>query len=264
MRVDIVIPAHNEEHRLGRTLAAYRAACTGPGYRFWVALDGCTDGTAAVAAGHAAADGRVRVLEYPKLGKGGVIMETFRRCDAELIGFVDADGATAPGEFRRLVRAAARADGAIASRRHPTAVVPAQRPIGRRIASAGFQLGVRALFQLPYADTQCGAKVMRRHVVESCLPLLSSRDLLFDVDLLLVANRLGFRIVEVPTIWVDRRGSRVRAGDGHRMAASSVRLWLHHRVLPVEPSAVQHTPAAAPRALRPVGQRPVERERIAA
>jgi glycosyltransferase involved in cell wall biosynthesis len=236
-RVDIVIPAHNEEHRLGSTLAAYREACPGPGYRFWVALDGCTDDTAAVAAGHAAEDARVRVVEYPKLGKGGVIIETFRRCDAELLAFVDADGATAPPELRRLVRAARRADGAIASRRHPASVVPAQRPLKRRVASAGFSLGVRALFHLPYSDTQCGAKVIHRRVVEQCLPFLSARDLLFDVDLLLTANRLGFRIVEVPTIWVDRPGSRVRSSDSQRMAASSVRLWLRHRALPVEEPA---------------------------
>jgi len=243
-RVDIVIPAHNEEHRLGRTLSAYRAACP-DAYRFWIALDGCTDGTAAVAAEHAAEDARVHVIEYPKLGKGGVIMETFRRCDAELVGFVDADGATPPSELRRLARAALRADGAIASRRHPTAVVPAQRPLKRRIASAGFSLGVRALFQLPYSDTQCGAKVLRRHVVEQCMPLLSARDLLFDVDLLVTATRLGFRIVEVPTIWVDRPGSRVRASDSQRMAASSVRLWMHHRVLPVQESAAASGAALA-------------------
>jgi glycosyltransferase involved in cell wall biosynthesis len=236
-RVDIVIPAHNEEHRLGRTLTAYREACPGAGYRFWVALDGCTDDTAAVAAWHAAQDARVRVVEYPKLGKGGVIIETFRRCDAELLAFVDADGATPPSELRRLVRAARRADGAIASRRHPASVVPAQRPLKRRIASAGFSLGVRTLFQLPYSDTQCGAKVMHRRVVEQCLPLLTARDLLFDVDLLLTATRLGFRIVEVPTIWVDQPGSRVRSSDSQRMAASSVRLWLHHRALPVEEQA---------------------------
>ena len=99
----------------------------------------------------------------------------------------------------------------------------------------------RRIFGLPFSDTQCGAKVVRRHVIEGVLPLLSSRDFLFDVDLLLTAGRLGFRIIEVPTVWLDQEGSHVRAGaDGRRMAVSSLRLWLHHRALPVAPPEPEH------------------------
>lgn len=238
MRLDIVIPAHNEEQRIGRTLSSYRARCDGPDTRFRVALDRCTDRTRDVVEQHMAADPRVDVLEFPKLGKGGVLMEAFRVCDAELIGFVDADRATPPAEFLRLVEAARDADGAIASRRHPASVVPARGSLGRRIASAGFAFGVRALFRLPFEDTQCGAKVLHRHVVEQVLPLLSSRDFLFDVDLLVAARELGFRIVEVPTVWVAQDGSRVSPGaDAKRMAMSALRLWLHHRIIPIHAEA---------------------------
>ena len=239
MRLDIVIPAHNEEHRIGPTLAAYRAGCPDPGCRFLVGLDNCTDSTARVVEEHARADERVLKFEYPKLGKGGVIMETFRHCDADLIAFVDADCATLPNEMLRLAQVAATADGAIASRRHPAALVPRRRSLARRIASAGFAFGVRRVFRLPYTDTQCGAKVMRRDVVERVLPLLSSRDLLFDVDLLLTARNLGYKVVEVPTIWIDRDGSRVEAlTDARKMGFSLLRLWLHHRVLPVEAEGI--------------------------
>jgi glycosyltransferase involved in cell wall biosynthesis len=235
VRLDIVIPAHNEEHRIGPTLAAYRAGCPDPGCRFLVGLDNCTDSTALVVDQHARADERVVKFEYPKLGKGGVIMETFRHCDADLIAFVDADCATLPNELLRLAQVAVTSDGAIASRRHPAALVPRRRPLARRMASAGFAFGVRRVFRLPYSDTQCGAKVMQRDVVERVLPLLSSRDLLFDVDLLLTARALGYNIVEVPTIWIDRDGSRVEAlADARKMGLSLMRLWLHHRVLPVE------------------------------
>jgi hypothetical protein len=101
--------------------------------------------------------------------------------------------------------------------------------------SAGFAFGVRRLFRLPIADTQCGAKALRRDVVERCIPFVSSRDFLFDVDLLLVARQLGYRVAEVPTVWVDQSGSRLRGGrESLRMAASALRLWLHHRLLPVD------------------------------
>jgi glycosyltransferase involved in cell wall biosynthesis len=138
LRLDIVIPAHNEQDRIDRTLRAYRTACPQPRVSFLVALDACTDGTAEIVRRHARADGRVRCLEYPKLGKGGVIAETFRRSDADLVGFVDADGATPPRELLRLADAARRTDCAIASRRHPAALLPARRPLAREITSAGF------------------------------------------------------------------------------------------------------------------------------
>jgi glycosyltransferase involved in cell wall biosynthesis len=235
MRLDIVIPAHNEEHRIGPMLEAYRTRCDDPGVRFLVALDRCTDRTREIATEHARADDRVRVLDHPKLGKGGVIMESFRRCDGDLVGFVDADCATPPAELLRLAEVSQRADGAIASRRHAAALLPARRGIVREITSAGFAAGIRRLFGLPYGDTQCGAKVFRREAIERMLPLLSSRDYLFDVDVLVVARKLGFEVAEVPTIWIDKEGSRIRAAaDTARMAASALSLWLHHRVIPVE------------------------------
>jgi glycosyltransferase involved in cell wall biosynthesis len=243
LRLDIVIPAHNEEGRIGPTLDAYRARCAGPETRFLVALDRCTDGTAEVVSAHAEADSRVRLLEFPKLGKGGVIMESFRHCEGELVSFVDADCATPPGELLRLAEVAGRVGCAIASRHHPAAVLPAARPARRRLTSAGFAFVVRRLFRLPYADTQCGAKVFRRELIESALPLLSSRDFLFDVDMLLVVRELGHPVAEVPTIWIERDGSRVDAvADSKRMAASALRLWLHHRILPVDGARTERMP----------------------
>lgn len=242
MSLDIVIPAHNEEHRIDRMLQTYRKAFPEVGVRFLVALDCCSDGTADVVGRHSAVDPRVEIHEYPKLGKGGVIMESLRLSRADFVAFVDADCATPPGELQRLVDASTDADGAIASRWHPAAVVPVLRPIGRRAASAGFAAAVRWLFHLPYRDTQCGAKVLRRDVALAVTPLLSARDFLFDVDLLLVAHGLGLRIVEVPTVWIDQPGSRLDVvRDSKRMACSLLRLWIHHRVLPVRSAAGPQT-----------------------
>ena len=234
MSLDIVIPAHNEEGRIGRTLAAYRAAIPESDVRFHVALDDCADGTASIVSHHRSLDGRVVLHAYPKLGKGGVLMETFRRCDATYVGFVDADCATPPSELLRLVDALPYADMVIGSRHHAASVVPGKRELVRRVASAGFALSVRRLFGLPFTDTQCGAKVLRRDALERVIPLLSSRDLLIDVDLLLVTRALGLRVLEVPTVWIDQPGSRIRPwADTRKMSASLLRLWLHHRILPV-------------------------------
>ena len=109
----------------------------------------------------------------------------------------------------------------------------------------------------PFRDTQCGAKVLDRRLVDRVVPLLSSRDFVFDVDLLVTAGRLGYRVVEVPTVWVDQPGSRINVGtDSKRMAASLVRLWLQHRLSPVSPAPVAYPDdpiaARAPVPLQPV------------
>jgi glycosyltransferase involved in cell wall biosynthesis len=234
LRLDIVIPAHNEQHRIDAMLRAFRSRLISPEVRFLVAMDCCTDGTAEIVDSHAALDTRVEGITYPKLGKGGVIMETLRRCDADVVGFVDADCATPPAEFLRLADALGDADMVIAARWHRAAVLPGRRPLARRLESRLFASTVRRLFGLPYRDTQCGAKVFRRDVAEAIVPLLSSRDFLFDVELLIAARALGFRVVEVPTVWVDRAGSRLRAGrDGRRMAMSALRLWVHMKTIPL-------------------------------
>ncbi len=238
MRLDIVLPAHNEERRIDRTLHRYRGALADDGIGLLVALDGCTDRTADIVRHHAAVDPRVRLLEFPKLGKGGVLGEALRTSGAPLVGFVDADGATPPLELIRLaerVRDGNGVDLSIASRRMAASVSPSPRSLGRRVTSAGFASSIRRLFDLPFADTQCGAKVMTGAAAARIVPLLSSRDFLFDVDLLLTARRLGYGIDEVPTVWVDQDGSKLDAlVDARRMAASAVRLWFHHRVIPVE------------------------------
>ena len=243
MRLDIVLPAHDEAGRIGPVLTAYRHGIPDPDVRFLVAMDGCTDGTADVVADHARRDPRVRALDFPRMGKGGVLAEAFRVADGELVGFVDADGATPPSEFLRLVEATRGRDGAIASRRHHAAILPGERPAGRRMASAGFATMVRGLFRLPFADTQCGAKVFRRSALDRALPHLASNGFLFDVDLLHVMARLGFDVVEVPTVWTDRAGSKLALGrDARRMGLAAVALWLQRVATPVPADAHAPTP----------------------
>ena len=236
MKLDIVIPAYNEEERIGRTLAAYREGLPEADVRFFIALDKCTDNTADIVRMHAAQDSRVHLLEFPKLGKGGVLMEGFRHTDAPLVGFVDADCATPPAELRRLADVATISDGAIASRYHPASVNPIKRSFARILMTSGGNVVIKSLFRLGYRDTQCGAKVVRGEVMKAVLPYLSSRDFLFDVDLLIAARRLGYDIKEVPTVWIDQAGSKVKKSDAVKTLISSGRLWLHHKVLPIHRS----------------------------
>lgn len=248
MTFELIVPAHNEQHRIGRTLDAYRSELLSPDLTITVALDDCTDATGEVVAQHAEADPRVRAIAYPRLGKGGVLSESFRASTADLVAFADADCSTPPAEIELLAETirATGADIAIASRWHPSSVLPKPRTRMRRLASAGFSRAVRAVFSLPFHDTQCGAKVMTRRAAQRVLPLLSSRDFVFDVDLLVTARALDLKVAEMPTVWIDRDGSRVEVlKDSLRMAASLGRLWLHHRVVPVRMPARAEVPEPA-------------------
>jgi glycosyltransferase involved in cell wall biosynthesis len=240
-QLHLVIPAHDEEHRIDRTLRDYREVALPFDLRIVVALDDCHDATAEIVARHAAEDPRVSAVAYPKLGKGGVLREAFRLPDADLIGFVDADGATPPLELAKLAEVASRSGVAIASRRHPASVTPAPRPLQRRVASFVFARAVHTLFRLSVRDTQCGAKVFRADVLKEVLPLLTSRDFLFDLDLLVTSEALGIEVVEVPSIWIDQRGSKVDAfRDARRMAIGTLVLWLQHRAQPSMKPVIVH------------------------
>ncbi|MGH3472023.1 MAG: glycosyltransferase [Nocardioidaceae bacterium] len=239
-QLDLVVPAHNEQDRIDRMLDTYRSFFVAGDVRFVVALDGCVDRTADVVAAHRREDPRVELHEFDKLGKGGVLREAFRACTGDLVGFVDADGATPPAELARLADVAARADGAIANRWHPAAVLPGHRPMARRVASVCFARAARGMFGLPFGDTQCGAKVFRGPVLADLLPVLSERSLLFDVDLLAAAHAMGYQVVEVPTVWIDQAGSRTAthvAREAPKVGELLLGMWLRARAMPVSSSA---------------------------
>ena len=137
---------------------------------------------------------------------------------------MDADGSTAPAEMARLFSFLADADGAIASRWCPGAVVPVRQGPVRRLQSRAFNLLIRLLFDLPYADTQCGAKVFRSEALGPVLDEMELSGFEFDVELLWRLARRGARVVEVPTVWYDHGGSKVGGGDSMQMLRRLVAL----------------------------------------
>lgn len=230
VQLSIVVPARNEEHRLGRMLDAYLPYFReryGETVEFIIVVNGSTDNTIGVARRYADAWSGVRVIEEPQpIGKGGAVIVGFRAARGERIGFVDADGATPPEAFDDLLKHFDGAGAVIANRWDPRSDILRQ-PWSRRVASRIFNALVRLLFRLNTTDTQCGAKVLTRRAVEDVLPHLGITQWAFDVDLLFQLRRHGHRIVEVPTVWRDVGGSHVRVGKtGLEMFLAVVRLRL--------------------------------------
>jgi dolichol-phosphate mannosyltransferase len=228
----LLIPAYNEQERLGPVLREYaeyfRQNYPGP-FQLVVVLNGCVDDTIGVVRRAAADFKEISALEFPApIGKGGALIEGLKLAPlADLIGYVDADGATAPRAFHQLVKLWDKADCVIASRWMPGAVLHQQQTSRRQFASRVFHTIVQSLFRLNVKDTQCGAKVMRRAVVEKIHPALRIADMAFDINLLYAVKRAGFSILEVPTEWTDKMGSKVVLGrTSLTMLLSVIRLRL--------------------------------------
>jgi len=206
MELSLIIPARNEARRIEATLVAYANAFA-TDTEILVVVNGSNDATADIARRIAASHPHVIVLEYPeKIGKGGAVRAGFARAQGTYVGFVDADMATAPEEYRRIVAEAKRADGAFGSRWARGATVHGRSPL-RGVASRLFLSLVQSSFGLPFADTQCGAKVFHRRYLATYLATSQVNDLAFDVELLLLLTRAGARLVEVPTVWTSQPGS---------------------------------------------------------
>ena len=213
-RLLLLIPAYNEEHRIEPVLRDYAAHFTaGYGDRFLlvVVLNGCRDDTLGVVRRVAADHPCVRWMEFKApIGKGGALIEGLKLApSADLIGYVDADGATPPSAFGALVSRVDESDCVIGSRWIPGAVLHQAQSGRRRFASRVFHLIVQGLFWMNIRDTQCGAKVMRREAVETIHSKLRIADMAFDINLLYALKRAGFRVLEVPTEWTDKIGSKV-------------------------------------------------------
>ena len=229
MSVDIslIIPAHNEEGRLPGTLTAYEEAMRrrfGSNFEIIVVANGCVDGTVRVATEAAAVSPQVRVLEIKEpVGKGGAILEGFRRAGGVGVVFADADGATAPESLLELHDRLDHHDVVIGSRRLNSSIITQPQPLARRAFGLGFAKIVRFLFGLPFKDTQCGAKAFRRTAARRLARVISETRWTFDLDLLLSASKLGLDVYEHPVVWADRAGSQLRYGSTTREVLQA--LW---------------------------------------
>jgi len=210
----ILIPAYNEEHRIEPVLRDY-AQFFQENYRgkfqIVVILNGCTDNTLGVVQKVAADFPAVRPLEFKQpIGKGGALIEGLKLASqGELIGYVDADGATPPQALLDLTRRIGGADCVVGPRWLRESVLHQEQTTLRKFFSRAFHFIVEVLFLMRIRDTQCPCKLMRREVVEKVHPMLRIADLAFDVNLLVSIKRAGFKIREVPIEWTDKVGSKV-------------------------------------------------------
>lgn len=240
MKISIVIPAHNEEQRLGRTLQTYaeffsekKNAHIIDDFEIVTVLNGCSDNTYDVACKHAQIHSEITVIQYQQAGKGFAIAQGFAHAlngPADLIGFVDADMATRPEYFFQLIEHIPSHDGIIASRYMKGAQVTPARPLIKRMGSKlVYENLAWLLFGIRYQDFQCGAKLFKREVIQTIVDKLTVAQWAFDVELLYLCKKHKAHIKEIPTIWHDQADSKLKLlKGGLRMLSSLVKLRLVH------------------------------------
>jgi dolichyl-phosphate beta-glucosyltransferase len=234
----LVLPAYNEAKRIGPALddlmAYLRTRPAGlPVTDVLVVDDGSTDDTAAlVAARPEVVDGLLRVTTVPHAGKGAAVKAGMLAATGDLVVFADADMATPPPELVKLVAALGSADVALGSRIQPDGTdMRASQPRYRRLLGGVFHTLASVWVVGNVKDTQAGFKGFTRDAAHDLFARQQVTSIVFDVELIHLARRRGYRIAIVPIRWEDVRGSRMRPGPrlALRVAWDLFRIPLLHR-----------------------------------
>jgi putative flippase GtrA len=210
--VDIVIPVYNEETDLEpcvRRLHAHLSAGLPYPFQITVADNASTDTTLKVANQLTAEFPSVRVVHMPEKGKGRALRTVWSTSDATVLAYMDVDLSTDLAAVLPLIAplVSGHSDLAIGTRLHRGSRVI--RGAKREFISRSYNLMLRHTLSTRFSDATCGFKAIRREVAAHLLPLIEDNGFFFDTELLVLAERSGLRIHEIPVDWIDDPDSRV-------------------------------------------------------
>jgi len=211
--ISIQVPVHNESAILAANMARLKKAmdALGGDYEIIIAEDGSTDGSGEIARKLASSNGRIRAITSgTRLGRGVSLANAIRAARGGIVMCIDADLPADLSHIGELVREIGRgADICTGSR-----LLPGSKVIGRSAVreffSRGYNLLLRILFHTSVFDHQCGFKAFRKSSVLPLLGEVRDRHWFWDSELLILAQRKGLKVAEIPVRWTDRRESGVR------------------------------------------------------
>jgi glycosyltransferase involved in cell wall biosynthesis len=244
--VDVVLPVHNEAAALRENvelLLAYLREEFPFRFRVVVADNASTDATRALARALALEHDEVELLALERKGRGLALTSAWQLSDADVLCYMDIDLSTNLESLLPLVAPllSGHSEVAIGTRLAHHAHV--RRRLKREVLSRGYNLVVHALFRAGFSDAQCGFKAIRADAARRLLPLVADEGWFFDTELLLLAERNGLRIHEVPVDWIEDLDSRVDllptiAGDLAGLWRVRRSFWRGGGRAPVRPLAV--------------------------
>ena len=227
----LVIPAFNEAHRLVASVRALREflAYSRHTHEVILVVERSTDGTLELARQLTEGQAAFRVIGNPdQRGKGHAVRTGMLAARGEIAFFLDADLSTPLPEIGRFLAHFEQHPEAailIGNRQHAQSVILKKQSLLRRKLGQTFNTILRLVARIQVKDTQCGFKAFRRSARDAIFPLQTVEGFAFDVELLILAERLGYRVADLPVEWRNEEGSKVHiVRDSWRMFRDALRI----------------------------------------
>ena len=212
-QLDIVIPVYNEAHVLSDSIGRLRSYLDEHAFpysrRIVIADNASTDATLAVAQDLGERFDDVAALHVPQKGRGRALRKAWLESDADAMCYMDVDLSTGLEALEPLARAVLEEGCDVASGSRMTRGSQITRSFRREVTSRGFIFLIKVLFLSKLSDTQCGFKAISRGAAQELLPRIENEEWFFDTELLLLAEKGGYCVHEVPVRWLEDTDSRV-------------------------------------------------------
>jgi len=216
LKVDVIIPVLNEAHVLDKSVRTVRQflrenlPCQ---WRVVVVDNGSTDETDKVALKLKEEFSDVGFLQLDLRGRGRALRQAWIQSSADIVGYMDVDLSTELAAVPRAVRALCEegCDVAIGSRLMRESQT--RRKFKREFISQAYNVLIKGVLWTRFSDAQCGFKFVTREIVERIVPQIKDQSWFFDTELLVLAEKQGYRIKDLPVIWIEDDDSRVKIGQ---------------------------------------------------
>jgi len=210
--LSVVLPVYNEERILAasteRVLSIFLGMLPYPS-EVIIAENGSTDRTLEVARRLSAQHRMIQVIHLNQKGRGRVLKEAWSQSQADVLSYMDLDLSTDLSFYVPLTEALVSGDYDLAAGSRLLKSSCTTRCFKREVISRVYNLLVKVIFRTRFSDAQCGFKAITRRAANELLPLVGDDGWFFDTELLVLAEKLGYRIFDLPVRWVEGRDSRV-------------------------------------------------------
>jgi hypothetical protein len=239
IELSVVLPAHNEASKLEAAVrqtkevvaALMSSSSSTLTYEILVAEDGSTDGTAELARGLAAEDPAVRHIHSDeRLGRGKALNRAFKSARGDILMYMDVDLSTDLSYVKPLINAIREEQYDFATGSRLLKGSDVKRSLKRRIMSKTFNFLVRLFLRSKLQDHQCGFKSFRKAALMQILDEIEDEHWFWDTELLVRAQRNGYRVKELPVMWADKGGAGTKVNafnDSRTMFFKIIRLHFH-------------------------------------
>lgn len=209
--VDVVVPVYNEEQVLAQSIATARGFMKqnlAQEWRIVIADNASTDKTWEIAQALSQEHTDVVSIHLDEKGRGRALRKAWLESTADIVSYMDVDLSTGLGALPELIRAIEEGcDIAVGSRLAPGSSL--KRSFKRDFASRSYNLLIRVMFRTKFSDAQCGFKALSTKAAHELVPLIQDQKWFFDTELLILAEKKGYRIKDVPVVWTEDPDSRV-------------------------------------------------------